>query len=220
MSAGQLSFAHQKSAAYNSGPYPYMLIERTELRPADAILIFGNANIVEPSAAAAVRLFKQGMAPLIIAAGGVETNTGETEAHALARAIVQHKTGAKLIIEPRSRNTQENIEYARADLGGHPVRSVIGIGHICAGRRFLMTLARRWPEVTPMFVGINPYDTHPSAWNTHYDFKMRAQLEFDKIPRYKELGFVTEIDLDDLNRRIRLLPANGVKIPAMERAFQ
>jgi len=200
-------------------PYPYLLIEKTELRPADAILVFGNIHIIEQSARMAAKLHREGLAPLIIASGGVRTSAGETEAAAITRVLRGYNDlQPDIIAEHKSTNSQENVLNARALLCNRPIRSVIAVGTVVAGRRFLMTLAQNWPEVTPMFVPVNPYGVPARAWQTEPAFEKKAWSELAKIPNYIKAGYIKEIDLDDLDRRIRLLPDNRVKIPAMERA--
>ncbi len=88
------------------------------------------------------------------------------------------------------------------------MRSVIGIGHISAGRRFLMTLAKQWPEVLPMYISVNPYPVARADWARHQGFKQKVLEERDKIAAAKEKGFI-EVDIDAINRRVNGQPPLG-----------
>ena len=126
----------------------YLLIEQTALVPADFALIFGNKHITDTLADRAATLYHEGYFPLIVTSGGVKTKARVSEAEALRRALVSRGVPDDVILtEKKARNTGENVIFTRAlmtDKGlEQGVTSVISIGHIIAGRRFLMTLERQ-----------------------------------------------------------------------------
>lgn len=179
----------------------YLLIERTELAPADAILIFGNRHIVQRSAWQAYRLYNQGLAPLIVASGGVRLADGRTEARALSEELLRYGLPKKaLLIEDKSTNTRENVVFSR-ELSARDWNSVIGVGHIIGSRRFAMTLTANCPGILPMMANVNPYPVDADQWHLHPGFARHAGRELAKIPVYLERGHIAEIDLEDINRR-------------------
>jgi hypothetical protein len=196
----------------------YLLIERTALKRADICLIYGNKAIYERLAARAASLYKQGYFSKIIVTGGVATESGETEAEATRAALVRYGVrDAAILVESRSTNTQENIEFAREvidrEIGLQNVRSVIGLGHISAGRRFVMTLARRWPDVLAMHVSVNPYATEPRNWEIDEAFRRQVLEEWNKIAPYKDQGLLAEIDISQINSRVEAARQTEAPLP-------
>jgi uncharacterized SAM-binding protein YcdF (DUF218 family) len=192
----------------------YLLIEHTEIGPADLCLVFGNRFVCPQLAAQAAALYKQGLVKKIAASGGVLTSDGRTEAAAIRDELLRLGIPADdILVEDRAANSGENVVFtknlAAKTLGPDAVRSVIGIGHISAGRRFLMTLAKQWPEVLPMYISVNPYPVAPADWARHQGFRQKVLEEWGKIAGYKEKGFIEEVDIDAINRRV-----NGQPPPA------
>ena len=192
----------------------YLLIEHTEIGPADLCLVFGNRFVCPELAAQAAALYKQGLVKKIAASGGVLTSDGRTEAAAIRDELVRLGVPADdILVEDRATNSGENVVFTKAlaekTLGPDAVRSVIGIGHISAGRRFLMTLAKQWPEVLPMYISVNPYPVARADWARHQGFRQKVLEEWGKIAGYKEKGFIEEIDIDSINRRVHGQPPPG-----------
>lgn len=190
--------------------HDYLLIAQTALAPADLCLIFGNKHIIEPLATRAAALYHAGYAPLILASGGVKTKNRTTEAQALRQSLLAKGVpAASILTENKSTHTGENVLLSRALLEreGHApcITSVIGIGHIVAARRFLMTLERHWPEIHKMQVSVNPFSVPPEAWHTHPHFHARALQEWRKIAPYQAEDKIREIDVDRLNRITRAM---------------
>ena len=189
----------------------YLLIERTALKKADLIFVFGNKEGCAALAAETVSLYMQGYAPRILVSGGYILETGEREAHFLRRRLIESGVpDHAIIVEDQSGNTQENIEMSRAKLRGifndSAIGSVIGVGHISAGRRFMMTMAKRWRDVTHMFVGVNPHNTPVQDWHKDPLFRQQVLNEYKKIPDYVARGFIEEVDIAAINKQIELQP--------------
>lgn len=74
------------------------------------------------------------------------------------------------------------------------VDSVLVVGKVCAMRRYLMTLARHWPEVSVSACAVNYFGLPVDRWHEHEEFRARVLAEFGKIPGYLERGFLRELD--------------------------
>jgi uncharacterized SAM-binding protein YcdF (DUF218 family) len=169
-----------------------------ELAPADAILVLGSNDVRVGEHGA--RLFLRGLAPLIVCSGNVgrltagtfEKSEAETFADAAVRLGVPREA---ILLECRSTNTGENIDFSRALLasrGLHPSR-VILVQKPYMERRAWATFKRRWPEpdlqVTSPPI---PYDQYPMP----------------DIPR----DLVIDILVGDV-QRVRVYAEQGFQIP-------
>ena len=173
-----------------------------ELRPADAILVLcsHDLRIAERGA----ELFLDRFAPLLIFSGGQGGITRriwrEPEADQFARIAVERGVPPEsILIENRSTNTGENIDFTRqllADRGLDP-NTFIVVQKPYMERRSYATFRKRWPEksvlVTSPRVGLDEY--------------LEAYTH-ESIP----VGDVISIMVGDL-QRIREYPARGFQIP-------
>ena len=190
----------------------HLLIEQTALIPADFALIFGNKNIIEPLAQRTADLYHTGHFPLIVASGGVKTKDRLSEAEALRRALIKKGVPNEAILpETQATHTGENVMLTRALLESKGLAqkfsSVIGIGYIIAGRRFLMTLERHWPEIHKMHASANPFDVPVRDWHTHETFRRHAVKEWRKLAPYQAQDLIREVDIAALNRATAYIKA-------------
>ena len=102
----------------------------------------------------AVDLYKRGMAPLLVFTGGTSPTTRERmprgEAiHYRERALELGVPSSAMLVEPRARNTGENIRFTRDLLeeAGVNVSSVLLISKPYEERRAYATARKLWPEV-------------------------------------------------------------------------
>ncbi|MFI1838206.1 YdcF family protein [Streptomyces olivaceoviridis] len=101
-----------------------------------------------------VDLYRQGMAPLIVFTGATSLTTrdrmprGEAE-HYRDRAVELGVPADVILIEPKARNTGENIRFSRALLEERrvPVSSVLLVSKPYEERRAYATARKLWPEV-------------------------------------------------------------------------
>lgn len=112
-----------------------------------------------------------------------------------------------LVFEPNATNTQENVEFARDLVGkgvaGQAVTSVHCLGNVFGGRRILMTMKRRWPEVTPAVTLVGPRPDFKETWQD-YDFdRQRICYEFNKLAPYFKQDFLREVDIPRLNESLQ-----------------
>lgn len=98
-------------------------------------------------------LYHRGLAPLIVFTGATSRTTrdrmprGEAE-HYRERAVELGVPAGVILVEPRARNTGENIRFSRALLEerGVPVSSVLLISKPYEERRAHATACKVWPE--------------------------------------------------------------------------
>ncbi|MEV7281135.1 YdcF family protein [Streptomyces sp. NPDC093111] len=102
----------------------------------------------------AVDLYKRGMAPLLVFTGATSPTTRERmprgeAVHYQERAIELGVPSSAVLVEPRARNTGENIRFSRDLLeeAGIDVSSVLLISKPYEERRAYATARKLWPEV-------------------------------------------------------------------------
>jgi uncharacterized SAM-binding protein YcdF (DUF218 family) len=190
----------------------YLLVEKTKLHKADLGFIFGNRSFSNELVTASAQYYHKGYFPKIIVTGGVTNIQGDLESYYIKKQLIKHGVPEnKIIIEDKSTNTQENIEFAQQVLharGEMPISSIIGFGQLYAARRYMMTLQRRWPEVLPMFVSVNAFNVDKDNWHKNDQLKNYVLKEWNKIDKYKDLDFIKEIDIDNINQRVESLKRN------------
>ncbi|MER7539557.1 YdcF family protein [Streptomyces sp. NPDC097704] len=102
----------------------------------------------------AVDLYRRGMAPLLVFTGSTSPTTRERmprgeAVHYQERALELGVPASAVVVEPRARNTGENIRFSRdlLDKAGIPVSSVLLISKPYEERRSYATARKLWPEV-------------------------------------------------------------------------
>jgi uncharacterized SAM-binding protein YcdF (DUF218 family) len=102
----------------------------------------------------AVDLYKRGMAPLLVFTGATSPTTRERmprgeAVHYRERALELGVPSSAVLVEPRARNTGENIRFSRDVLeeAGVDVSSVLLISKPYEERRAYATARKLWPEV-------------------------------------------------------------------------
>ena len=119
---------------------------------ADCIVGFGNFNT--NIARRAAELYLQGYAPKVLFTGGLGRNTEgmlpEPEAVRFARVAMECGVPEQdLILEDRSSNTKENIEFTREKLRqlGLPHGHILGVHQPFMERRITAAMGVYWPEL-------------------------------------------------------------------------
>jgi uncharacterized SAM-binding protein YcdF (DUF218 family) len=166
--------------------------------PCDCILVLGSHDTRVGVRGA--ELFLQGLAPLLVMSGGLGNLTKgiwhEPEADIFAR--IARGMGVptdRLLVENRSTNTGENIDFSRALLREHgrDPQSLLVVQKPYMERRAYATFKKRWPEkdilVTSPPIALEDYPN-------------------DSI----SMEDVIHIMVGDL-QRIREYPAKGFQIP-------
>ena len=122
------------------------------LRKADVIVALGSHDTRVAERAA--ELFREGWAPLVVCSGHLGSLTGATwtrsEAEVFAQIAVERGVPReRVLLESRSTNTGENVDFTRqllAEQGLLP-RRAIAVQKPYMERRTLATFASRWPEL-------------------------------------------------------------------------
>ena len=131
--------------------WDYLCLNQTP-RKADCIVGFGNfnTNIARRSA----ELYHQGLAPKILFTGGLGRNTEgllpEPEAVRFAKVAMECGVPAEdILIEDKSANTKENIEFTRDLLAaeGIPHHHILGVHQPFMERRIKAAMGVYWPEL-------------------------------------------------------------------------
>lgn len=149
---------------------------------------------------AAVALYKRGMAPLLVFTGATSPTTrdrmprGEA-VHYRERAIELGVPSSAVLVEPRARNTGENVRFSKALLeeAGMEVSSVLLISKPYEERRAYATARKAWPEVEIISAST------PMTLNEYVDSIQDARLVIDmlvgalqRLLIYPEQGFMIE----------------------------
>lgn len=177
--------------------WDYMLMHH-EPRECDLILALGSNDTRVAEHAA--DLFLRGLAPRLLFSGNVGALTrgkfAKTEAETFADvAIAKGVAREAILLEPRSTNTGENIQFSRALLAEHGLdpQTFIVVQKPYMERRAYATFMRNWPGKDILMA------SPPLSWS-----------EYPNETLTKEV--IIPILVGDL-QRIRLYPAKGFQIP-------
>ncbi|MFE2478238.1 ElyC/SanA/YdcF family protein [Streptomyces sp. NPDC059389] len=121
-------------------------------RPCSVALGLGSHDL--GVADTAVDLYRTGMAPLLVFSGATSATTRERmplgeAVHYRERALELGVPSSAVMVEPRARNTGENIRFSRQLIAeaGIEVSSVLLISKPYEERRAYATARKLWPEV-------------------------------------------------------------------------
>ena len=153
-----------------------------------ALVLFGT-NQLAPARIAADR-FHRGLAPLIVATGGINRHNGIVEGREFARQLAAAGVPANAVrVEDQSKDTWQNVElslpYLREALGmGLPLAAVSKWFHL----RAVYCLRTLLPEAVPLYaIGWEPvYAGAPVTrdnWPSSSDGRRRVIRESQEVPR-------------------------------------
>lgn len=156
-------------------------------RPSALGFVFGTRHGVAEFCRETCALWQAGMFKHLLVSGGATAGNPRAEAEVIAERLVELGLPASiLILETAAANTGENVVFGRArvaeTLGLDQVDSLLVIGKVCAMRRYLMTLARHWPEPRLSAHPVNYFGLPAERWHEHDEFRARVLAEFGKIP--------------------------------------
>lgn len=166
---------------------------------ADVIVGFGNFNT--DIARRAAELYLQGYAPRVLFTGGLGRNTDglfqEPEAVKFARvAMACGVPEADILIEDKSANTKENIEFTRnlLEARGIPHGHVLGVHQPFMERRITAAMGVYWPElrfsVTSPRVTIPEYLERARAQGVSENASISVIVgDFQRMDLYGRLGY-------------------------------
>lgn len=168
-----------------------------QLLPSDCILALGSHDTRVADRAA--DLYREGWAPLLIFAGGLGRLTEgmwtESEADLFARIAVEKGVPPeKILIENRSTNTGENIQFVRQLLHekGLDLQRFILVQKPYMERRALATFEKAWPGKE--FVVTSPqisFEDYPTADITPEQVINIMVGDLQRIKIYPAKGFQT-----------------------------
>ncbi|MBV7670376.1 YdcF family protein [Streptomyces halstedii] len=151
-----------------------------ELRPCSVAIGLGSHDLGVADTAA--DLYKRGMAPLIVFTGATSATTRERmprgeAVHYRERALELGVPSSVVLLEPKARNTGENIQFSKSLLqeAGVHVASVLLISKPYEERRAYATIRKLWPEVEVVSA------SSPAAFLDYVDSLGNADLVFDML---------------------------------------
>jgi uncharacterized SAM-binding protein YcdF (DUF218 family) len=144
-----------------------------------------------------------------VAVSGGPVALGSTISEAEEMADTLRKSGlpsSAILIENEASNTQENIEFVRDLLKAQnidtPNNTITCIGNAFGGRRILMTMKRRWPDMTPALKLIGPRADFKDTWQDFQYDREKICYEFNKLVPYTQKGFLEEVDIGAINDKL------------------
>lgn len=170
-----------------------------QLAPADAILVLCSHD--ERVAERGAQLFLEGWAPLLIFSGGRGAITGrlwnEPEAERFARiAVSLNVPRDRILIEPNSTNTGENVRFTQQLLAAHDLdpQSFIVVQKPYMERRAFATFRKMWPSkqvlLTSPQVSFAEYVAHYAHNSLSSDDVVGIMVgDLQRIKLYPELGY-------------------------------
>ena len=178
--------------------WDYLGMHQTPTK-ADCIVGFGNFNT--NIARRAAELYHQGYAPKILFTGGLGRNTTRlfTEPEAVRFAKVAMECGVPecdIILEDKSTNTKENIDFMREifETQNIPHDHVLGVHQPFMERRIVAALGVYWPElnftVTSPQVTIPEYLAAAKAQGMTEEASISVIVgDFQRMDLYAKLGY-------------------------------
>ncbi|MFC8257467.1 YdcF family protein [Streptomyces sp. NPDC057291] len=174
-----------------------------ELRPCSVAIGLGSHDL--GVADTAVDLYKRGMMPLIVFTGATSITTRERmprgeAVHYRERALELGVPSSAVLVEPRARNTGDNIRFSRTLLeeADVDVSSVLLISKPYEERRAYATARRLWPEVEIVSAST------PMTFEEYVDSIQDARMVIDmlvgalqRLLLYPEQGFMISQTVPD-----------------------
>ncbi|WHM32976.1 YdcF family protein [Streptomyces sp. BPPL-273] len=149
-------------------------------RPCSVAIGLGSHDLGVADTAA--ELYERGMAPLIVFSGATSHTTRERmprgeAVHYRERALELGVPGSAILVEPRARNTGDNIRFSRELLeeAGAEVSSVLLISKPYEERRAYATARKLWPEVEIISA------SSPMTLNEYVDSLGDARMVIDML---------------------------------------
>jgi uncharacterized SAM-binding protein YcdF (DUF218 family) len=166
----------------------------------------------------AVDMYRRGLTPLLLFTGATSPTTRERmprgeAVHYRERALELGVPETAVLVEPRARNTGENIRFSRELLAeaGVPVSSVLLISKPYEERRAYATARKLWPEVE--IVSASTPMTYAEYTDSSGDERLVIDMLVGALQRlmvYPEQGFMIRQPIpDDVMDAYQRLCRNG-----------
>ncbi|MEU6893951.1 YdcF family protein [Streptomyces sp. NPDC046557] len=172
-----------------------------ELRPCSVAIGLGSHDL--GVADVAVDLYQRGLVPLIVFTGATSRTTrqrmprGEAE-HYRERALELGVPAEAVLVEPKARNTGENIRFSRELLAerGVEVSSVLLASKPYEERRAYATARKLWPEVE--FISASAPMTLAEYVDSMKDLRLVLDMVVGAQQRlliYPQQGFMVRLEV-------------------------
>ncbi len=181
--------------------WDYMHMNHT-LSNADMVFVLGSNDL--RVADRAVEVYKEGLAPIVVCSGGngKNSNFNEPEARLFSeRMISLGVPKEKIILEPNSKNTGENVLFTKQLLEEKNIKiqKLIAVQKPYMERRTFATIRNQWPEVECN--ATSPLVSYENYSNNDLEFKKRfinvMVGDIVRIKKYPKLGFQIEQETPD-----------------------
>ncbi|GAA2084714.1 YdcF family protein [Kitasatospora saccharophila] len=172
-----------------------------ELRPCDVAIGLGSHDL--GVAAETAGLYLRGLVKRIVFTGGPNPSRPDHFPRGEAVHFAEHAIGLgvpedAVLIEPKARNTGQNIEFSRAvlDGAGVAVSSVLLVSMPYMERRAYATCRKVWPEVEAVCASA-PMDLHDYVKTIGDESLVIDSLvgDFQRAIEYPRLGFAVAQDV-------------------------
>jgi uncharacterized SAM-binding protein YcdF (DUF218 family) len=174
----------------------------TRLDKREAIVVFGGHDLRVADWGA--QLWLDGWAPLLVLSGGFGYYTSkiwaEPEAQIFRRiAIEKGVDSSAILVEDRSRNSGENVQFTRAllDLEGIHLKRAICVQKPYLELRVQLTLTKQWPDCD--FVLSSPPIPYERYSQPDIIDSMRLINELvgqvDRVEKYSRIGFTDHVEV-------------------------
>ena len=179
------------------------MLPKTQIKPADLLIVFGTTYGIDLFVENIASLYNNGYCKYILCTGGnicKYQNQQDVESIIMKNLLVEKGISKNIVLtEAKSENTGENLQFSLPILeekfgNVQNIKSIIGVGKIHATLRFLMTMCKYFPDAEKMFYPINPFPCKEKDLYTNKEFCKKLMLEMEKIPKYLQQGFITNID--------------------------
>lgn len=170
------------------------------LDASDVIFVFGSDSMKVPMHA--LKLFRNGIAPVVVVSGGFGRLSGtnqKPEADIFASVLMSNGVPEEsIVIENKSSNTGENISFSKRLLG--ELDTVHGTGVAITtpllSRRQKATLQKQWPEIQWRIDTYTPDTvTERLAGDDPEEFLHLIVGEIDRLVTYPGKGFMMPVDI-------------------------
>jgi uncharacterized SAM-binding protein YcdF (DUF218 family) len=180
--------------------WDYMLMHH-KLEPADIIFVLGSNDLRVADRAA--ELYKEKIASIVVCSGanGKASQFTEPEAKIFSnRMITLGVPKDKIILEPNSMNTGENVLFTKKLLEDKNilVKKILAVQKPYMERRTYATIKKQWPEVECMVTSPQiSYEEYPNDIYFKDKFINTMVGDLIRVREYPKFGFQIEQNIPD-----------------------
>ena len=174
-----------------------------DVRPVDAAIGLGSHDLGVPAFCA--QLYRAGLFPTLVFTGGPNPTAPERfprgeAVHFREHALELGVPGEAILVEPKARNTGQNITFSREVLAavGIAVKTVLLVSMPYMERRSFATARKLWPEVE-VICASEPLEFDDYLKSIGDEKLVTDQLvgDLQRVIEYPKLGFAIEQDVPE-----------------------